>query len=130
MKRLVSEIELFIIVILVIVVIFLLVVKGPSIFNINSGPTRVDIIGEIKSMEVTSDKTGHILVEGEQQEHTEYDKASITINERTKIIDKSSNKKITIKDIKKGDTVEVEFTGPVRESYPIQADAFWVKVVH
>lgn len=66
---------------------------------------------------------GYILIEGDIEEDTEFDKASVSINKKTNIINEESNEKLKLSDIKVGDNVEVIITGMVRESYPVQVDA-------
>jgi beta-N-acetylhexosaminidase len=58
-----------------------------------------------------------------------YDKASIAITDKTKIIKKATQKKFLMDDLKEGVQVEVLLEGPVRESYPVQADAKEVRVL-
>ncbi|WP_291651188.1 DUF3221 domain-containing protein [Clostridium sp.] len=74
------------------------------------------------------DKRGQILVEGKIEEDTEFDKASVSINTKTKIINQKSDEKLKLSDIKVGDKVEVIITGPVRESYPVQVDAKIIRI--
>lgn len=71
---------------------------------------------------------GNILVEGNIEEDTEFDKASIYITKRTKIIKEEANERLKLSDIKAGDKVEVIITGPIRESYPVQVDAKIIRI--
>jgi hypothetical protein len=92
---------------------------------------KVDIRGSITKSVAASDDAkkkglvGIIMVEGEKTKDTGYDKASV------KITDKTSIKKMVGKDrqgakfedLKVGAKVAAIFTGPVLQSYPVQATA-------
>ena len=92
-----------------------------------------DIRGTILNIvltQVKSDILGTIYVEGPLYEDTSYDKAYISITSSTQIfkIDNllsSSSQFIPIPfiELQTGMIVEVTFTGPVLESYPVQATA-------
>jgi beta-N-acetylhexosaminidase len=91
---------------------------------------KLGIRGEVKKVS-TNDKgkiTG-IYVEGEIEQDTENDKASIYITEKTKIYEADGKKKLEASSLKEGMKVEVNFEGPVRESYPLQADAKTIRVL-
>lgn len=91
---------------------------------------KVDIRGEIKKVS-TNDKgkiTG-IYVEGPIEQDTENDKASIYIIDKTKIYEGNPKKKLEASSLKEGMKVEVDFEGPVRYSYPLQADAKTIRVL-
>ena len=66
-----------------------------------------------------------LLVEGKKDADTIYDKASVTIKNTTKIlrVEGEQLKEAKLEDLKVGTMVEITFTGPVKESYPVQADA-------
>lgn len=66
---------------------------------------------------------GFLYVEG--QKGQTYDKASVRVNEKTKIQiqDGKLVKDGKMADLKNGMKVSVWFTGPVAESYPVQATA-------
>jgi len=66
-----------------------------------------------------------ILVEGKKTPTTENDKASVKVTDKTKIWKQVGDKKqpATVADLKQGAEVSVRFTGPVLESYPVQATA-------
>ena len=79
-----------------------------------------DILGTITSLD-TSGEQVTILVEGDITPDTSYDKASIRIDDATKVFadqDEASKEDLTL-----GMTVKVKFEGPVAESYPVQAYA-------
>lgn len=80
--------------------------------------------------EIVISKTGaNILVEGKIEEDTEFDKASVSINSETVIKKDGIEGKIEVSDIKKGDKVEVVFTGAVAESYPVQGTAKSIRIL-
>jgi hypothetical protein len=68
---------------------------------------------------------GTIRVEGKKEKGTQYDKAVISITTDTKIykLDGKKRKPAKFEDLKKGLLVQALFTGPVAESYPVQAKA-------
>jgi len=72
-----------------------------------------------------------MLVEGKLEHDTSFDKASVTVNMKSVVL--RDNTPITglfaFSEIKKGDTVEVTFNGPVAESYPVQGVAATVRIV-
>ena len=91
---------------------------------------KVDIRGEITKLTLNdSSKIVNILVEGKIEEDTSYDKASVYVGEKTRIYRADTNKELTISDLKEGLKVEIVFTGPVRESYPVQVDAEIIKII-
>ena len=90
----------------------------------------IDIRGEITGISKSPDnKIVSILVEGELEEDTSHDKASISIDKSTSIYSATGKDKISIEELKEGMKVEVVFTGPVRESYPVQADAKTIRII-
>lgn len=98
-----------------------------------SKDTKVDIRGQIKHMSMRDDRKfpASILVEGKLEKDTSYDKASIRISIDTVIYDERSGKKqkAGIKSLKLDQKVEAKFTGPVAESYPVQAQAESVTIL-
>lgn len=91
---------------------------------------KIGIRGEIVevSLDDNSKITG-ILVEGTLEQDTQHDKASVSIGEKTKIYDKNTKEELERSALKKGTKVEIIFEGPVRESYPVQADAKIIKII-
>jgi hypothetical protein len=62
----------------------------------------------------------------------EFDAASLAVPDSADVFRRNADgsyKRIAAEDLKTGDIVEVRITGPVRESYPVQADADQVVVV-
>lgn len=97
----------------------------------NKENEKIGIRGEITKLNQGKDiKVFFIFVEGPLEMDTEFDKASITITEKTRIIEKATNKKLSKNDLKEGMKVEVLVDGPVRESYPVQFDAKEVRVIN
>lgn len=86
---------------------------------------KVDVRGEITSLTRNDSKQvpGFLMVEGNKTEDTSVDKASVRVTDKTEIFKSGTDKKATFGDLKKGQTVEVNFVGPVAESYPVQAAA-------
>jgi hypothetical protein len=68
---------------------------------------------------------GSILVEALEGETITYDKASVAITEQTRIIEQVGQERrpATFEALQVGQKVQVQFTGPVMESYPVQAMA-------
>jgi len=94
-------------------------------------PKRADIRGTISSLTSANEDAkkkgilGSILVEGVKEATTTYDKASIKVTTKTSISRKTQKgeKPYRFDDLKKGAKVQVDFIGPVAESYPVQATA-------
>lgn len=92
---------------------------------------KVDIAGQISRLSIPNKsalKNGIlriVLVEGPKAPNTSYDKAMVKITKTTKLFKMvdQSKKPATIEDVTSGVRVEVIFTGPVAESYPVQATA-------
>ena len=70
-------------------------------------------------------------IEGAQEADTRYDKASIRITDKTKffLVNDGKRTPTSFADLKPGQKVEVNFTGPVAESYPVQATAGEVMIL-
>lgn len=92
-----------------------------------------DIRGEISSFESVESDNGvvaQILVEGQIDDDTSYDRALVSITSRTVIVQPgvATFAPITFRDLTPGRRVQVLFTGPVAESYPVQATALQVVI--
>lgn len=72
-----------------------------------------------------------MLVEGEMKQDTSFDKASVTVNMSSKVLRVNTPAKtlFAFSEIKKGDTVEVTFNGPVAESHPVQGVTAIARIV-
>jgi beta-N-acetylhexosaminidase len=94
-------------------------------------PEKADIRGSFTNVSASDDdakKKGFLCtlrVEGTKEKTTTYDKASVKITGKTKILkqDGRERKEAKVEDIRKGCKVQIDFTGPVAESYPVQATA-------
>lgn len=96
----------------------------------NKESNKIGIRGEIAKISTdSSGKISNIFVEGKIEQDTEQDKASISITEKTKIYEAEGNKKLDPSSLKEGMRVEVNFDGPIRTSYPIQADAKTIRIL-
>jgi beta-N-acetylhexosaminidase len=114
----------------------LLVIAVSIIFTLSligcgkNNEEKIGIRGEITKVTLGTDsKTIFIMVEGEIEKDTQFDKASVTITDKTKVIESATKNKLSSKDLKEGMKVEVLVDGPVRESYPVQFDAKEVRVI-
>lgn len=95
-------------------------------FGTESDRWHIDIRGTITDIVPRTDRDsnvlGSILVEGRLDADTQYDKANITITNRTRISSPDGSS-LAFEALHVGQRVEVTFTGPVAESYPVQAAA-------
>ncbi len=75
--------------------------------------------------------SGFILIEGVLEEDTKYDRALVTVTNRTDIYQYNGERliKAQYEEIEYGSVIEVWFTGPVAESYPVQAEAETVVIL-
>jgi beta-N-acetylhexosaminidase len=95
------------------------------------GKDKVDVRGTVSRVAASDDEAkkagrlGSILVEGVKDATTAYDKASVKVTDKTKIekLVGKERKAAKFEDLKKGSKVQALFTGPVAESYPVQATA-------
>jgi hypothetical protein len=83
------------------------------------------IRGTITSISVGDDGFGSMMVEGPIADGTSYDKASIAVTKKTKVLVEGLDGwgRFSFAELSEGDTVNVWFTGAVAESYPVQATA-------
>lgn len=96
----------------------------------NNVEVKIGVRGEITNVRQGQDnKVTFIMVEGNLESDTMYDKASVAITGKTKIIKKDSKDKLSKDDLKQGMKVEVVMEGPIRESYPVQGDAKEVRIL-
>jgi len=111
--------------------------KPPSGGADGQPPHGPDIKGRITQVAVamtpppgaSGSMIGKILVEGEPGPDTGYDKAWVTVMPETRIYRGPEGKEAYFNDLRKGTLVEVFFTGPVMESYPVQATASEIRIV-
>lgn len=95
------------------------------------GDGNVDIRGTIAKVapaDAEGKKRGLVavlLIEGPKTKDTQHDKASVKVTDKT-VLKKKVGKQLldaTPDELIRGVTVEAVFTGPVLESYPVQATA-------
>lgn len=74
---------------------------------------------------------GTVLIEGVMEKDTEYDRASVTITNKTRILEQEGQvyRSKTFNDLKAGQKVQARFTGTVLESYPVQATAIEIVIL-
>lgn len=92
---------------------------------------KVSLRGMAASMTAASDEQlkagvlGELLMEGKKDKDTEYDKAIVKVTKSTKIFKMVGGdlKPATFDDLKGAGKLEIHFSGPVAESFPVQATA-------
>jgi hypothetical protein len=100
-----------------------------ALFTLACAPalSAADVRGKITNIAVNTANPalGTVLIEGKTEKDTSVDKASTRVTAQTTISRMQDGKKVAAKftDLKVGQTVEATFTGPVAESYPVQAAA-------
>jgi len=106
------------------------------IFTITDARTRgrTDVRGVITQISRIEDEKkilGRILIEGAKEKDTEVDRANVTVTSQTKLFKEQDGerKPVAFDDLKEGQQVEARFTGPVMESYPVQATADEVTIL-
>ncbi len=96
-------------------------------------PPKADIRGEVKSVAAVDAKAfiGRMMIDGKKEADTMYDKASVTVLRGAKIKKWVGGKAAEAKfeDIKVGCKIQCVFTGPVAESYPVQARTMEVLIL-
>jgi hypothetical protein len=108
----------------------LLTVFMPSwAYNAKSDENSVDIRGTIVKVNRIGN-LGTFLVKGSKPRGTEY-KASVIVTEKTLILKKvnRTEQKSSFEELEEGLQVEVKFTGPVRMTYPVQAQAGKILII-
>lgn len=105
---------------------------GLTMAGVSAAPQdKVSIRGSVTKLTPANDAAKDrgvlvtVLIEGPKDKATEYDRAWVTITTKTKLEKLANGKKVEAKaeDLKAGAKVESVFTGPVAESYPVQATA-------
>jgi uncharacterized protein DUF3221 len=98
--------------------------------------SRIDVRGVITSVTLAEGKgrgkvLARVLIEGAKEPDTQVDKASVTVTAETEVFIKSDGerKPAEFAALKEGQRVEARFTGPVRESYPVQAAAAEIAIL-
>lgn len=87
--------------------------------------SQPSIRGPITSISAGAEGFGTILVEETSPQGLSFDKASLAITKDTKLLKRDGDGYVEFAygGLSEGMFVEVWITGPVRESYPVQADA-------
>lgn len=84
--------------------------------------TPPSIAGTITSVHQAGEQIGSIRVEAVPEEESGSDKAVVSISQGTVLLN-ASGQRIGFHQLTVGRKVRAWFSGPVRESYPVQADA-------
>jgi len=112
-----------------IIIFTLFIIIGCNLSISNYGK-EADIRGSITNIykateDSTGDIIGSILIEGNIEKDTEFDKASVTITKETRVFESISGKliKASFDSLKPNQRVQALFTGPVMTSYPVQGTA-------
>lgn len=87
----------------------------------------VGIRGEVTDVAMSSGELT-MMVEATGSDYGMYDKASVRVGADTVVVTQDG-KTAAMEQIGKGDAVEVVFSGPVAESYPVQGKALRVKIM-
>lgn len=80
------------------------------------------IAGRVTAVHLETGRTGVIRVEANPEQSAGSDKAAVRVTKSTTVRGPASSD-AEAAELKVGQWVRVWFTGPVRESYPVQADA-------
>jgi hypothetical protein len=66
-----------------------------------------------------------LAVDGEKTAATQYDRARVTVSTTATVVRQQGTQEVqgTISELERGQRVRISFVGPVRLSYPVQADA-------
>lgn len=97
-------------------------------------PVTADIRGVITALTPAGEPgagLGSVRIEGAKLPDTRYDKASVRITSETRVFQQLGDfrRPLTFADLALGDKVEARFTGPVADSYPVQATASEVVIL-
>jgi len=86
------------------------------------------IRGTIQSVSQTDAGIGAVLVAGPLADGTTLDKAMLSITDETRVLS-AAEEPLEPDVLEAGMRVEAWITGPVRESYPVQADADVIRLL-
>ena len=89
------------------------------------GPPSIE--GRVTAVDQAGERIGSIRVEANPSESSGSDKAVVRITQGTEIV-RGDSTRGHFNGFSRGQWVRVWFTGPVRESYPVQADAARVQI--
>jgi hypothetical protein len=90
-----------------------------------AGPPSIE--GRVTAVTRAGDRSGSIRVEARPSDSAGSDKAVVRITQGTEIL-RSDSTGADFNALSNGQWVRVWFIGPVRESYPVQADAARVQI--
>lgn len=93
--------------------------------RVPSSPPSID--GRVTAVDRQGEGIGSIRVEANPAETSGSDKAVVYITQTTEIV-RGDSARANFAALATGQWVRVWFTGPVRESYPVQADAAVVQI--
>jgi beta-N-acetylhexosaminidase len=85
------------------------------------------IEGRVTAVDRQGEGIGSIRVEANPAETSGSDKAVVYVTQTTEIV-RGDSTRVDFGSLARGQWVRVWFTGPVRESYPVQADAALVQI--
>jgi beta-N-acetylhexosaminidase len=119
-------------ILLALTLIFAYLLEGIQSFS----SSRIDVRGVITSVtraegEGRGKVLARVFIEGTKELDTQVDKANVTVTAETEVlINRGGERKpAEFAALKEGQRVEARFTGPVRESYPVQADAAEITIL-
>jgi hypothetical protein len=117
---------------LALTLIFACLLEGVQSFS----SSRLDVRGAIASVshakgEGRGKVLAHVFIEGAKEPDTQVDKASVTVTVETEVFINRNGERESAEfaALKEGQRVEARFTGPVRLSYPVQADAAEITIL-
>jgi uncharacterized protein DUF3221 len=103
----------------------ILLACAPSTPRAPAGPPSIE--GRVTAVDRAGERIGSIRVEANPSESSGSDKAVVRITQGTAIV-RADSAPADFNALSSGQWVRVWFTGPVRESYPVQADAARVQI--
>ena len=106
------------------VVLLLSLVSGCTAAVVPREPA--DVGGTVQAVERRDGDSGSFLVIGVRGEYT-YDRARVSVTSDTVFVADGAD--ASFSDLTEGADVEAWFTGPVAESYPVQATASHVRIL-
>jgi beta-N-acetylhexosaminidase len=98
---------------------------APRAARAPAGPPSIE--GRVTAVDRAGERTGSIRVEANPSDRSGSDKAVVRITQGTEIV-RADSTRADFNALANGQWVRVWFTGPVRESYPVQADAARVQI--
>jgi hypothetical protein len=102
--------------------------ESSSLPNLSASPSGgIDIRGEITLLSTPEPNvsTGALVVNGEVESDTRYDKAVVRMKDNT-VVQRKQGEEVfpaSVVDLEVGKRVEIKFVGPIAELSPVQAAA-------